>query len=89
MNAHKIDGMPDAGTGRFWHAVHQPKNTKLPMLLELREKTTDSPRVLLSFSRLISQLGTIADPKSIIATATEILERAGRVDDFVGVLEAS
>ena len=38
-----IEGMPPAGENRFWFAEHQPKNTKLPLLLQLREKLTLIP----------------------------------------------
>lgn len=80
--------MPNPGPERFWHAIHQPTNTKLPLLLELREKMTNNPKILVKFSRLITKQGTIADEKAIIATADEMLERAARVDEFVGVIQA-
>lgn len=81
-----IPDMPDAGEQRFWNAVHQPANTKQPLLLELREKTTNSPKIVVSFSRLITKQGTIADEKAIVETATEMLERAARVDEFAGII---
>lgn len=83
----KIDGMPDAGPERFWVGHHQPSNTKLPLLLELREKTISSAKINVSFSRLITKQGTIADEKAIIATAEEMLARASRVDEFTGIYE--
>lgn len=83
----KIAGMPDPGPERFWVGHHQPTNTKLPLLLELREKTISSAKINVSFSRLITKQGTVADEKAIIATAEEMLARASRVDEFTGVYE--
>lgn len=83
----EVENLPDAGDRRFWFATHQPTNAKTPLLLELREQTNSGDEVKLSFSRLIGKQATIADPIQIVETATEILIRAGKVDEFVGVLK--
>ena len=83
-----VPGMPNPGVGRFWNAVHQPNSIKTPLLLELREQTiasTQPPKV--GFSRLIGKAPTIADPKQIVEVASEILIRAEKVDEFVGIIE--
>jgi hypothetical protein len=80
--------LPPAGRGRFWHGVHNAGNVKFPMTLELRESSIDigdrEPRA--SFSRLIAKQPVIADPKAIAEAAKDILVRAARVDEFVGIL---
>lgn len=81
-----IEGMPPAGENRFWFAEHQPKNTKLPLLLQLREKLTKGSRENVKLSTLVTQQGAIADEKAIIQVAEEMLMRAGRVDEFVGII---
>ena len=78
--------LPDAGKNRFWHGRHQPRNSKQPLLLELREKINEKGPALVSMSTLVSQAGTIADAKAVAETAAEILIRAGEVDRSVGIL---
>ena len=82
-----LDDLPDPGQDRFWLGQHQPHSTKTPLMLELREKVIAGAPAREKFSRLISKQGTIADPASIIATAEEILVRAGKVDKFTGILK--
>lgn len=83
----RLTGMPHPGARRFWHAIHNPKSVKTPMLLELREHRHSGDEVRLTFSRLIGQAPTIADAEQIIETAKDILIRAGRADQFAGVIE--
>ena len=78
--------LPDAGKNRFWHGRHQPRNSKQPLLLELREKINEKGPALVSMSTLVSQAGTIADAKAVRETAEEILVRASAVDEYVGIL---
>lgn len=78
--------LPNPGPMRFWHGVHNPSNAKFPMVLELREKTIDREQVILGFSKIIAKQPVIADPVQMREAAEAILARAGRVDEFVGVL---
>lgn len=78
--------LPSPGKGRFWHGVHNPKNAKFPMVLELREKTTENGAHLPKFSRLIAQQPVIADIKALREAAEEILVRASKVDEYTGLL---
>lgn len=83
----KIPGMPPAGEGRYWQSKHQPHKKATPLRIELRERTNrNSQRIVDSFSRLITFEDVIAQPDSIIAGAEKIIERAQRVDEFVGLL---
>lgn len=82
-----IEGLPDPGPNRFWYALHQPRNTKQPLLLQLREKLAAGSKPNVSLSTLITQQGTIADEKAIVETAEQMLIRAGRVDEFTGIYE--
>ena len=82
----EIKNLPDPGENRFWVGIHQPRNTKQPLLLQLREKLAAGSKPNVSLSTLITQQGTIADEKAIVETAEQMLIRAGRVDQFVGVL---
>ena len=74
------------GRNRFWHGVHAPNNVKFPLLIELREKTNSGSEILMSFSKVIAKAPTIADPKAIEEAMREILVRAERVDEFVGII---
>lgn len=80
-----IAGMPDPGPNRFFTGIHQPRNTKQPLLLQLREKFAAGSKPNVSLSTLITQQGTIADEKAIVETAEQMLIRAGRVDEFTGI----
>ena len=83
----KIPGLPDPGPGRQFVGQHNPNNVKFPMVLELRESMLDDGRPFkINFSRLIAKQPVIADPKVIAAAAEDILVRAARVDEFVGVI---
>jgi hypothetical protein len=83
----KIEGMPPAGPGRFWHAVHNPASETKPVRLELRESSlAEGKPVRIGFSRLIGKRSTIADEKQLIEAAQDLLTIVGRVDEFVGVL---
>lgn len=84
----RVADLPDPGEGRFWAGVHRPNSVKEPLLLELREKTVPSAEhTTLSMSTLIAKAGTVADEDAIVETAKEILTRANRVKDFVGILQ--
>jgi hypothetical protein len=79
--------LPDPGPMRFWVGIHNPASVKSPLTLELRERTAGSGVARVSFSRLIAKAHTIADDKAVTDAAEEILIRAARVDDFVGILK--
>lgn len=80
--------LPDPGRNRYWAAKHQPNKKSTPLRLELRERTNrNSDRLVESMTRLISYDDTIASDDAVIETAEKILERASRVDQFVGVLK--
>ena len=78
--------LPDPGPRRYWLGVHNPSSIKTPMTLELRERTNSGPTIVASFSRLIAKAPTIADEEALQETAREILVRAGKVDEFVGII---
>ena len=78
--------LPNPGPMRFWVGVHNPKNAKSPLDLELRERVNESGKAKVSFSKLIAHQPTIADPKAVRDAAEEILIRAARVDEFVGII---
>lgn len=85
----EIPGMPPAGPRRYWTGKHQPQKKATPLRIELRERTNvNSQRIVDSFSRLIGYEDVIATPTSIIEGAEKIIERASRVDEFVGLLAA-
>jgi hypothetical protein len=79
--------LPDPGRERFWHGVHNPSSVKTPLTLELRERTVANAKAAVTFSKLIAKQPTIADPKAVKEAADEILIRAERVDDFIGILK--
>lgn len=81
--------LPDPGVGRIWVGKHQPTKSKTPLRLELRERINpDSPNpVVIGLTRVIAYADTIALPLAVRDTAFLILERASRVDEFVGVLD--
>ena len=83
-NAELRSKMPRPGAGRFWHLAHEPLK-KTPVRIELRQKTIKGGEILLSFSTIVARDFTIADEESIIEKAKEILARAGRVDEVVGI----
>lgn len=85
---HPLENLPDPGADRFFVGVHNPSNAKYPMMLELRQSTISGREHKVNFSRLIAKQPVIADPKAIVEAAEEILVRAGRVDEFVGILGA-
>lgn len=78
--------LPNPGPGRFWHGAHRPASEKTPLVLELRESSVSGSAAKVSFSKLIAKQSTIADEKMIRQAAEDILIRAGKVDDFVGIL---
>lgn len=80
--------LPDPGPNRYWHGVHRPLSRKTPLRLELRERTNrNSNRLVTSMSRLIGYEDTTAGIEALAEAAEKILERAARVDEFVGVLK--
>ncbi len=82
-----IPGMPPAGPRRYWRGLHQPNKKATPLRIELRERTNqNSQRIVDSFSRLITYEDVVAQPAAIIEGAEKIIERAARVDEFVGLL---
>lgn len=82
----EVPDLPSPGERRFWYAIHQPNNVKAPLLLELRQRRNSGDEVKVSFSDLIAKQPTIADPVAIREAAVEILIRAAKVDEFVGIL---
>lgn len=78
--------LPDAGPRRYWEVKHQPHKKNAPVRIELRERTNrNSKRVVDSFSKLISYEDTTASAEALNEAAEKVLERAARVDDFVGI----
>ncbi len=77
------------GKGRLWNITHQPAKSKTPVRLELRERTAakNEKHAVLSFTKLIGYVDTIADEEALEEAAKELLVRVGRVDQFVGVHE--
>jgi hypothetical protein len=86
-NAIAIPGAPPAGERRYWIGRHQPQKKATPLRIELRERTNqNSQRIVDSFSRLIAFEDVVAQPAAIIEGMEKIIERASRVDEFVGIL---
>lgn len=83
MNQHNL---PDPGPMRFWVGVHNAKNVKFPLDLELRERLNESGPTRVNFSKLIAHQPVIADPKAVREAAADILIRAAQVDEFVGII---
>lgn len=83
-----ILNLPDPGPGRYWEGKHQPNKKATPLRLELRERTNKdrSERYIPSWTRLIAFEDTVADPTAINEAGAKILDRASRVDEFVGIL---
>jgi len=78
--------LPDPGATRYWEIKHQPNKKTTPLRIELREHTKrDSQRHVQGWTRLLGFEETIALPDSIAEAATKVLERASRVDEFVGM----
>lgn len=76
--------LPDPGEERFWRILHKPTNVKLPLKLELREYHVGNRQKNTAFSDLVGTDNTTADETAIRNTADLILNRVGRVDEFVG-----
>lgn len=85
-----IDGLnlPDPGEGRYWEGAHQPHKKNTPLRIELRERTNRhrSERYVKSWTKLIAYDDTIADVEAVRESANKILDRAAKVDQFVGIL---
>lgn len=82
-----LPDMPNPGANRFWWGIHNPSSVKTPMILELRESTLSPDREIKhGFSRLIAKQPVIADAAAIAEAADQILTRASRVDEFVGII---
>lgn len=80
--------LPDPGRGRYWEGKHQPNKKTTPLRLELRERTNKgrSSRFVESWTKLIAYDDTIADAAAVVESANKILDRAAKVDQFVGIL---
>tara|TARA_R110002020_G_scaffold404912_1_gene614948 strand:- start:883 stop:1161 length:279 start_codon:yes stop_codon:yes gene_type:complete len=83
-NPKLFGNMPRPGAGRFWHLAHEPLK-KTPVRIELRQKLIKGSEVVLSMSTIVARDYTVADEEAIIEKAKEILARAGRVDEVVGI----
>lgn len=78
--------LPNVGARRFWKIDHQPQKKNTPLRIELREHNKpDGEQYIASWTRLIGFEDTIALPSAIKEAASKILERASRVDEFVGL----
>ena len=78
--------LPEVSPRRYWEVKHQPTKKTTPLRLELREHIRpDGTQHVPSWTRLIGYEDTIALPSSIVEAAAKILERASRVDEFVGM----
>lgn len=78
--------LPDPGEHRYWEIKHQPQKKTTPLRIELREHTKkDSVRFIPSWTRLVGFEDTVALPSEVRAAADKVLERASRVDEFVGI----
>lgn len=79
-------GLPDPGEDRYWNITHQPLKKTAPLRLELREHTKKGgTRHIQSWTRLLGYEDTVALAGEIRAAADKVLERASRVDEFVGM----
>lgn len=78
--------LPKIPARRYWEIKHQPQKKATPLRIELREHMKpDGTQHIPSWTRLIGFEDTIALPSSIEEAAAKILERASRVDEFVGM----
>lgn len=78
--------LPDPGPTRYWEIKHQPTKKNTPLRIELREHTKkDGSHHVGSWTRMLGFEDTIALPDSIIEAASKVLDRASRVDEFVGM----
>lgn len=78
--------LPPVSDRRYWEIKHQPQKKATPLRIELREHLkADGKQHIPSWTRLIGFEDTIALPSSILESAQKILERASRVDEFVGM----
>lgn len=78
--------LPPIPARRYWEIKHQPQKKATPLRIELREHMkADGAQHIPSWTRLIGFEDTIALPSSIQDAAAKILERASRVDEFVGM----
>jgi hypothetical protein len=78
--------LPAVGERRYWEIKHQPNKKATPLRIELREHMkADGQQHVESWTRLIGFEDTIALPGDIEAAARKVLERAARVDEFVGM----
>ena len=84
MSAVGAAALPKAGPGRFWKIDHNPKNISKPLHVELREYHSGNITQNAKFSRLIGQGNTTANEVAVRECADGILNRASRVDEFVG-----
>jgi hypothetical protein len=77
--------LPKVGARRYWEIKHQAQKKATPLRIELREhKQPDGTQHIESWTRLIGYEDTIALPLDIQEAAAKIVERAARVDEFVG-----
>lgn len=75
---------PDVGKRRFFVVEHNPKSSKTPVRVELREALVEG-RNLKSMSKLLGFENTVADHERIIETAKTIEARVGKIDQVVGI----
>jgi len=80
--------LPYPGEDRAWFGQHQPAKQKTPLRLELRERASkgSTAPITRSRTRLIAYMDTIATPAAVFEAALTIMDRASRVDEFVGLL---
>ena len=74
---------PEVGDRRYFDIKHNPKSVSKPVVIELREYSTD--RKSPSFSRLLGIEYSIADKTQLIEAADRLLVRVCRIDDVVGI----
>ena len=77
----------DPGPNRVWYIEHRPTATK-PLRLELREKVASGP-ARVAFTTIVGRIDTIADELALTAAAEDLMVRAAKSDQFVGIHEKS
>lgn len=74
---------PEVGERRYFEVKHNPKSVAKPVVIELREYSTE--KKVASLSRLLGLEYAIADRDDIVEAAKRLDARVGRIDEVVGV----
>lgn len=73
---------PEVGETRYFEVKHNPKSVTKPVVIELREYSTE--KKVSSLSRLLGLEYADANRENIIEAAKRVDARVGRIDDVVG-----